>query len=194
MKSSGDTVSSKIEESFANSRQAGAISSFNKKLLARRAEVLAKPFREELTDKSITVLHFQLAYEQYAMETKYIKEVLFIKAITPLPLTPKYVLGVVNVYGEIISALDIRKFFNLPGEPVNDLNRLLVLQDNEMTFGILVDRIREIVDIPVNRIMKTNISLTGIHSNYILGLTEEKIIVLDGSVLINDPAIIINQS
>ncbi len=194
MKSMQDIVRDKPKELIVTNQQKEDIVGFNAELLSRRAQILAKPLQQELIEKSMTVLHFQLAYEQYAVETKYIKEVLFVKSITPLPLTPKFVLGVVNIYGEIISALDIRKFFNLPGEPVNDLNRLLVLQDNDMIFGVLVDRIREIIDIPVSKIMKTSLSLTGIHSNYILGLTDEKIIVLNGGALINDPSIIINQT
>ena len=169
------------------------IDEVNRRILAERARLLAIPTTAPGTETTLTVLHFQLAYEQYAIETKYLKEALFVKEITTLPLTPNFVLGVVSVRGDIISALDIRKFFNLPGEPLNDLNRLLVLQDKDMTFGVLVDRIREIKEIPVSGIMKGQVSHAGIHADYIFGITTENIIVLNGSALINDPSIIVNQ-
>ncbi len=169
------------------------VEELNRRILAGRAQKLAVPEKLTTQEATLTALHFQLAYEQYAIETRYLKEALFIREITTLPLTPNYVLGVVSVRGDILSALDIRKFFNLPGEPLNDLNRLLVLQDKDMTFGVLVDRIREIKEIPVSGIMKGQISHAGIHADYILGITEENIIVLNGSALINDPSIIVNQ-
>jgi purine-binding chemotaxis protein CheW len=165
----------------------------NKQILAQRAAVLAKELSPEVQDNTITILHFQLAYEQYAIETKFLREALFIKEIAILPLTPKFVVGVVNVHGEIVSALDIRKFFNLPGEPINDLNRLLVLNDRDMTFGILVDRIRGIRTVNQSTIMKANMSLTGIKSEYIIGVTEENIVILNGAAILNDPDIIIRQ-
>lgn len=165
----------------------------NQQILAGRAAILAKELSPEVPDDSITVLHFQLAYEQYAVETRFLREALFIKEIAVLPLTPKFVVGVVNVHGEIVSALDIRKFFNLPGEPINDLNRLLVLNDKDMTFGILVDRIRGIRTFSRAEIRKVNVTVTGIKNEYVLGVTSENIVILNGDVLLNDPAIIVRQ-
>ncbi len=165
----------------------------NTRILKERAKILARPIADEAPEECITVLHFQLAYEQYAIETKYIREALFIKEITPLPLSPKFVVGVVNVRGDIMSALDIRKFFNLAGEPINDLNRLLVISDNTTAFGILVDRIRDIKEIPLVSLRMSDNLNTGIKEEFIKGIIEDNIIVLDGEKLIASPSIIVNQ-
>lgn len=183
-------MSSESETPFT----AASLFEINQQILTRRAAELAQPVAAEVQENFITVLHFQLAYEQYAIETKHLREALFIREITTIPLTPKFVIGVVNVHGEIISALDLRKYFHLPGEPINDLNRLLILNNEQNCFGILVDRIRGILPVNQADIMKADQSLTGIDSKYLVGVTDEGLIILNGEALLNDPDIIIQQN
>ena len=160
-------------------------------LLRRRAKELAKPIELPVILNSIELMQFKLAYEMYAVETKFISEVIKVIHITPLPHVPHFVLGVINYHGTILSVIDIRKFFDLPGEPLSDLNRLIILRDGEMTFGVLVDRVGEIVDLPVSEIL-TNSSVFGsVRNEYLKGITQDHIIVLDAKKILCDENIIV---
>src|SRR5665647_1033115 len=86
-----------------------------KKILIARAQALARqPEKEEVAAGRIEIIEFLLAYERYGIESSYIGEVYPLKDLTPIPCTPPFVLGVMNVRGKIISVIDMRKFFELP--------------------------------------------------------------------------------
>lgn len=163
----------------------------DEEILQKRAKLIAQPRAQDTASKGIESLLFQLAYERYAIETKYIQEVIPLKEITPLPMAPKFVLGLINLRGEVMSVLDIRKFFDLPGEPLSDLNRVMILRDGTMSFGVLVDRIRGIIEFPENSLIRNTSTLGDIRKEYLLGITNEQIIVIDGAKLLNDKKIIL---
>ncbi|MCE1190078.1 MAG: chemotaxis protein CheW [Ignavibacteria bacterium] len=163
----------------------------DQEILRNRARAIALPLTVGEESSGLEVLHFQLAFEQYAIEAKYVLEVIPLKEITPLPHTPAFVLGLINLRGEVMSVLDIRKFFNLPGSPISDLNRVIILRDGAMTFGILVDRIRGIQLIPESSIIKNTANLGATREEYLIGITTDRLIVLNGKALISDKKIIL---
>lgn len=162
-------------------------------ILRKRARQTALPREVIIEQSGIECLLFQLAYERYAIETKYIQEVIPLKEITPLPMAPKFVLGLINLRGEVMSVLDIRKFFDLPGEPLSDLNRVMILKDGPMSFGVLVDRIRGIFDYNDSTIIKNPATLGDLRKEYLLGITTDQIIIIDGSKLLNDRKIVLTS-
>ncbi len=170
-----------------------SLKEYNEKILKERARRLAKKQEPGLAEGAIEVLRFQLAYEQYAIETKFVREVLQLRDITPLPHVPKFVMGLANIRGEIISVLDIRKFFDLQDELISDLNRLVIVKDQEMTFGFLVDRIRGLDYIIKEKLITDYTALGDVRKEYLLGITPERLIVLDAKKLINDKKIIVHQ-
>lgn len=170
-----------------------SLKEYNEKILKERAQRLAKKHEPDLAKGAIEVLRFQLAYEQYAIETIFVREVLQLRDITPLPHVPKFVMGLANIRGEIISVLDIRKFFDLQDELISDLNRLVIVKDQEMTFGFLVDRIRGLDFIIKEKLITDYTALGDVRKEYLLGITPERLIVLDAKKLINDKKIIVHQ-
>ncbi len=81
-------------------------------LMQQRARELARPLADGAAEgEHIEVLEFILAHERYAIETAWVQEVYPLRQLTPLPGTPAFVLGVVNVRGKIISVMDLRVFF-----------------------------------------------------------------------------------
>ena len=86
-----------------------------RRILQIRALALAKePPVEEAADEDLEVLEFTLAYERYAMESRYVRQVAPLESLTPLPCTPAFVLGIVNLRGALYPVIDLRKFFELP--------------------------------------------------------------------------------
>jgi len=155
--------------------------------LLQRTREWARSVEETRPDSLIELLSFTLGEELYAIETSHVGAVLPLPHFTPLPGTPPFVLGIVNVRGHIVSVLDLRVFFELPIEGLSDKNYLVVLRNQDMEFGLLADRIRGIEQIPRDSLQAGLANLTGIRANYLLGVTAEQTTVLDGARLLGDP-------
>ena len=113
-----------------------------KQLLKARARKLARDnAKEKPAGESIEVVEFLLAYETYGIESSYVREICPLKELTPVPCTPPFVLGIINVRGQIISVIDMKIFFDLPEHGLTDLNKVIIVHDEKMEFGILADSI-----------------------------------------------------
>lgn len=164
------------------------------RILKQRAQTLAREaVSAEAADAAIEVIEFFLAHERYAVESKYVREVYPLEELTPLPCTPAFVLGIVNVRGEIISVIDIKKFFDLPEKGLTDLNKVIVLESEDMVFGIVADVISGVRRIPRASIQPSLPTLTGIREDYLLGVTEKRVVILGAEKLLNDEKLIVKE-
>ena len=167
-----------------------------KKILKERAKALARePDRKETTEEHLEVVEFLLANERYAVESSYVREVYPLKELTPLPCTPSFVVGIINVRGEILSVIDIKKFFDLPEKGLTDLNKVIIVQANEpeMELGILADAIIGVRSIPLKEIQLSLPTLTGIREEYLRGVTNERLVILDVAKILYDERIIVHE-
>jgi purine-binding chemotaxis protein CheW len=104
-----------------------------KRILHARAQALAREsVREEAAQGALEVVEFLLAYEKYGIESSYVREVYPIRELTPLPGTPPFVLGVTNVRGQILSVIDLKRFFDLPEKGLSDLKRVIIIRDDHI--------------------------------------------------------------
>ena len=165
-----------------------------KKILKARAKTLAQePEREEKAEAYLEVVEFVLAYERYAIETVYVREIYPLKEFTPLPCTPSFVFGIINVRGQIISVIDIKKFFDLPDMGLGELNKVIILHMGDMEFGILADKIIGYRSIPLIEIQPSLPTLTDIRVEYLKGVTEERVVILDVTKIMSDKKIIVHE-
>jgi len=164
-----------------------------KRILRARADFLARqPGREQAGD-TLEVVEFILANERYGIESGYVREVYPLKDYTPLPCTPPFVIGLLNVRGRIISVIDIKKFFDMPGKGISDLNKVIIIHDYNMEFGILADSILGVQEIAVRDIQPPLPTLTGIREEYLRGVTGERTVILDARKLLTDKKIIVHE-
>ena len=163
------------------------------RILKERAQALARESGQAEAAEHIEVVEFLLAHERYAIESCYVREVYPLENLTPLPCTPAFVRGIVNLRGEILSVIDIKKFFDLPEKGLTDLNKVIVLESEDMVFGILVDAILGVRDMPVAEIQPSLPTLTGIRSDYLQGVTAERVVILDAEKLLNDEKLIVHE-
>lgn len=158
-----------------------------------RAEKLAeKPVQEETDRDRLEIMPFKLASECYAVEMRYIREIWPLTSILPIPHTPSFVLGVTNVHGEICSVIDLKQFFNLPSEGITNLNKLIILEENEMVFGILADEVMGSTFIEKYELSSVE-NWSGIDRTYITGVTEDRLIVLNGMKILTDKRLITDE-
>ena len=165
-----------------------------KRILSERAQRLARePGEADAGDEHIEVIEFVLAFESYAIETRYVREVEPLDNLTPLPCTPAFVLGIVNVRGEILSVIDLKKFFELPGKGLTDLNKVIVLESENMLFGILADAVTGVRRVRIADIQPSLPTLTGIREAYLKGVTPGRTVILDAEKLLADGSIVVEE-
>ena len=165
-----------------------------KRILKARARVLAREADKEVLDQDyLEVVEFLLAYETYGIESAYVREIYPLTEITSLPGTPSFVQGIVNIRGQILSVIDLKKFFELPEKGLSDLNKIIIIRDDNMEFGILADAVLGIDKLPVGEIKASLPTLTGIRAQYLKGVTRERMVILDAAKILSDRNIIISE-
>lgn len=165
-----------------------------KEILKARARALAQePKERDTAEEYIEVVEFLLAHETYGIESLYVREVYPLKELTPLPCTPPFVLGIINVRRQILSLIDLKKFFDLPEKGLTDLNKVIIVRTDAMELGILADVILGTRSIPLKEIQPTLPTLTGIRAEYLRGVTKERLIILDAEKILSDRKIVVYE-
>ena len=163
-------------------------------ILKARARVLAKETEEAGAAREfLDIIEFSLAAETYGIESAFVREVYPLKDFTPLPGTPPFVLGIVNVRGQILSVIDLKKFFNLPEKGLGQLNKVIIIRNDRMEFGILTDAVLDARPIPLESIQAAPPTVTGIGAGYLKGVTGGRMIILDAEKILGDEKIIVHQ-
>lgn len=153
-------------------------------ILDERARVLAEPPpAEHSTVETIDVIRFGLAHERYAVEARFVREVLRMRAFTPVPGAAAFVLGVSNIHGELLPLFDLQHFFNLSPKDVTDLSRIIVMGEERAEFGVLADEVYPVSAVPLQAISAASKVQLGLRA-YVRGVTKEALIVLDGHALL----------
>lgn len=160
--------------------------------LKGRSNQIGYPEEPSLEGQKIDILLFKLRYKEYAFEMKHIREVLINNRVTEIPGVPDYIKGVFALRGEIISLVDIGRFFSLPEAGLTDLNRVIIISDGELSFGILADYITDIRSIPESSLKDPDESAL-IPKEYIIGIGPDLLTILDARALLSDPDMIIDQ-
>ncbi len=163
-------------------------------ILRARARALARPHESAtVATASLTLLEFRLAHESYAVETRHVREVFPLKDLTPLPCTPAFVRGLVNVRGRITPVIDIKKFFDLPDQGLTDLHRIILVHGNGLEIGLLADVAVGVRSIPIEALQTDLPTLTGIRAALLMGVTADRLVVLDLARMLADPKLIVHE-
>jgi purine-binding chemotaxis protein CheW len=163
------------------------------KLKNRAIAMAQEPVQKRAASANIDVIVFTLAAESYGIESFFVREVYPLRDFTPLPGVPSYIFGIINVRGQILPVVDLKKFFNLPEKGLGDLNRVIILYNDKMEFGILADVVHGIQDIELEDLLVVPPTVTGIGEEYLKGVTKEHVVVLDAESILNDKKIIVNE-
>ena len=139
------------------------------------------------------VIEFRLAQERYAVEQQYVREVCPLRDLTPVPCTPRFMLGIVNVRGQILPVIDIKKFFDLPETGITDMHMVIIVHAGDIDIGILADVVVGMRSIPRATLQASLPTLTGIRAQYLKGVSEQQTVVLDVPLLLSDPKIVVNE-
>ncbi len=108
--------------------------------------------------------------EQYGINIEYIDNIVRLQAITRVPHTQSYFVGIINLRGEIIPVMSMRAKFNLPDKENTNASRILILKmEGNAKIGILVDEVKEVVTLSEECIEKTSVESSDIKA-YLSGV------------------------
>ena len=88
---------------------------------------------------------FRLEEETYGINVMQVQEVLRYSEIATVPGAPSYVLGIINLRGNVVTVIDTRQRFGLPPADVTDNTRIVIIEADKQVVGILVDSVAEVV-------------------------------------------------
>ncbi len=125
-------------------------------------------------------LTFVLGNEEYGVEILKVREIMGIMEITPVPQTPDYMKGVINLRGKVIPIIDLRLKFAMPEVERTKETCIIVAEVGSAQVGIIVDSVSEVTDIKGEDIEEAPSFGQGIDTNFIMGLgkTKKKIVIL----------------
>ena len=109
-------------------------------------------------------LTFALGKEVYGMEIKYVTEIIGMQGITVVPEVPIFVKGIINLRGKIIPVIDVRLKFKKEAIPYGDRTCIVVIDIDEVSVGLIVDLVTEVLTIPDEDIAPPPSSKTGIEA------------------------------
>ena len=90
---------------------------------------------------------FSLEDEIYGIDVMRVQEVLPLSEIAPVPGAPPYVLGIINLRGNVVTVIDTRMRFGLPAREPDNASRIVVIEAGDQVAGILVDSVAEVINV-----------------------------------------------
>ncbi len=144
---------------------------------------------EAMNDPLVQWVTFRLDSEKYGINVMQVQEVLRMTDIAPVPGAPDYVLGIINLRGNVVTVIDTRLRFGLPEQEADDATRIVIIEADNQVVGILVDSVAEVVDMRMSEIDTAPNVGNDESSRYIQGVSsqsEELLILVDVNKLLSD--------
>ena len=140
-------------------------------------------------DSILQCVTFRLNDEIYGINVMQVQEVLRVTEIAPVPGAPHYVLGIINLRGNVVTVIDTRERLGLDAKEVDESTRIVIIEADKMVVGILVDAVAEVVDLRSSEIESAPNVGNDESSKYIQGVVSregELLILVDLNKLLND--------
>ena len=140
-------------------------------------------------DKVFQWVTYRLDEETYGINVMQVQEVLRYTEIAPVPGAPNYVMGIINLRGNVVTVIDTRARFGLPPSEITDNSRIVIIESDEHVVGILVDSVAEVVYLRSSEIDSAPNVGTEESAKFIQGVSsrgDELLILVDLNKLLND--------
>jgi purine-binding chemotaxis protein CheW len=133
---------------------------------------------------------FRLGNEDYAIAITKIQEIILMKPITRLPQVPESIEGLINLRGNVIPVVNLRKRFGLTPREFDDETRTVVVNTSDKTVGCIVDEVTQVMRVTADQIQPVPLSVNAVSRRYIAGVArlDERLLILLDSDRLFDPA------
>ena len=107
-------------------------------------------------EETIQYIVVQIGNEKYGIDIKYIDNIVRMQKITRVPKVQSYFKGVINLRGEIVPVMSIRKKMGLPEDVITDASRIIIIKLEEKgSIGVIVDEVKEVITLNMAEVEKT---------------------------------------
>lgn len=160
-------------------------------VLAARAMELARvpPAPDSATDR-LEVVTFTLAGERYALETRFIREIVQPREVTPVPGAADVLVGIMNLRGSVLAVMDLARLLAIAN--MGQHPWVIVLGLERAEFGLAAETINEVTELRADAVLAGGLGEAV--SGLTRGVTGEAVIVLDGAALLEDPRLFIDDA
>ncbi|MGI6307370.1 MAG: chemotaxis protein CheW [Dethiobacteria bacterium] len=126
------------------------------------------------------IVAFKLEEEEFAVNIHQVREVLKMVPVTPLPQSAHFIEGVINLRGEVIPVVDLRKRFELPEQERSGQTRIIIVEIEEHKVGLIVDFVTEVLRLPSTAIQPPPARVAGTRNDLILGIgkIEDRLLII----------------
>jgi purine-binding chemotaxis protein CheW len=128
----------------------------------------------------LQLVSFKLRDEEFGVDILQVQEIIRMQEITNVPNAPQFVEGVINLRGRVIPVVDLRKRFSLEAKEHSKATRIVVVKIGQITVGLIVDEVSEVLRIPEDTVEPPPPIVAGIESDYIKGVgkLEDRLLIL----------------
>jgi purine-binding chemotaxis protein CheW len=133
--------------------------------------------------KECQLVVFMIGDEEFGVDIIQVREIVRLREITRMPRSPKFIEGVVNLRGQVVSVIDLAKRLEIPSLPKGDSSRIVVIEVEQNIVGMIVDSVSEVLRLPSENIEDVPPLIeTEVPEHYILGvgkLKDRLLVLLD---------------
>ena len=142
--------------------------------------VFNKGENDDQTSDLLQLVGFQLGNEEYGIDILKVQEINRVTEITKIPQSPDFVEGVINLRGNVIPIIDLRKRFHMPEREHDKQTRIVVGEIDGRTVGFIVDAVSEVIRLPANTVEPPPSIVSDEKSQYISGVgkLEDRLLML----------------
>jgi purine-binding chemotaxis protein CheW len=123
---------------------------------------------------------FRLAGEHYGLDIGSVQEIIVWQPVTRVPRAPGFVEGIINLRGNVIPVVDLRRRFGLEGAEPGRQTRIMVVEIGSLVVGLVVDGVSEVLRVPASAVEPPSAVISGVDTQFIRGVAKvgERLIIL----------------
>ncbi len=123
---------------------------------------------------------FNIINEEFAIDIKKVKEIIRVKKSTRVPQAPSFIQGVINLRGDVIPVVDLRKRFGLDATEITNETRTVIVEMRDDLLGLIVDAVTEVLRIDEEEIEPPPKNIAGLKAEYISGVgkVDERLLII----------------
>src|SRR3984957_391171 len=131
---------------------------------------ISKWMPREQEQQIVQLIVFHLEDEEFGVPISEVREIIATGPVTPIPNSPKFIVGVINVRGEVPVVIDLKERFSLRKKKEIESKHIVLTEQDKNLFGLLVDEVTEVLRVEENTITKAPDLVTKIHEDYVKGV------------------------
>jgi purine-binding chemotaxis protein CheW len=135
---------------------------------------------EEVDSNIEQWLTFSVGNEEYALSIESVSEIIKPREVTDIPRVPDFISGIISLRGIIVPVFDLTRRLNLGESEMTSASRIIVCQDGERLAGFIVDRINQVVNVPISNIEPPPTVLSGLDRDFVegVGRVDDRMLIL----------------